>query len=99
MGDNTEKVVDCTERDAIHLWFGLTYASYLVLPRTVLQSMPDEWQARFVKMMDEVEEKFSYPPEGTTYDVRLKDDISKRYVSDDLANYERGRRILKPRNL
>jgi len=25
----------------IHTWFGLTYANYLVLPRTLLQSMPE----------------------------------------------------------
>lgn len=31
------------EPEPIHLWFNLTYANYLCLPRSVLQSMPQEW--------------------------------------------------------
>lgn len=26
-------------------WFGLSYASFLVLPRVLMQDMPPEWQA------------------------------------------------------
>lgn len=33
--------------------FGLTYANYLAIPRRTLQSMPAEWQQRFVDLMDE----------------------------------------------
>lgn len=49
---NTEKT--------IHGWFGLTYANYLVMPRSVLQSMPDEWQAEFVKLLNECREEFEH---------------------------------------
>lgn len=33
--------------------FGLTRSAYLVVPRRTLQSMPMEWQQRFVALMDE----------------------------------------------
>lgn len=58
------------DREAVHTWFGLSYANYLVLPRSVLQSMPPEWQVRFVAMLDELNFAFGhldYPP----YDVRV----------------------------
>lgn len=39
------------EEEPIHEHFGLTYASYQVLPRTVLQSMPVWWQRAFVDLL------------------------------------------------
>ena len=42
------------EDDFIHSFFGLSYAHYLVLPRSVLQSMPAKWQKKFVKLLNEI---------------------------------------------
>ncbi|WP_030186594.1 hypothetical protein, partial [Streptomyces capuensis] len=47
---------DSLDLDAIHKHFGLSYANYLVLPRTLLQSMPDAWQNAFVKLLDEMDD-------------------------------------------
>jgi hypothetical protein len=89
--EDTTGVVFTGQCQAIHRFFGLSYANYLVLPRTILQSMPDEWQARFVAMLQEVDDYLGDYP--NSYEVRLRDD-SGRYVRDDLADYERGRRII-----
>lgn len=43
----------------IHDMFGLSYSNYLVLPRSILQSMPVNWQKKFVKLIDEMEDKTS----------------------------------------
>lgn len=48
------------ERESVHLWFNLTYANYAVLHRTLLQSMPDEWQARFVQCMQELDNAYAH---------------------------------------
>ncbi len=49
----------------IHTWFNLTYAQYLTIPRSVLQSMPLEWQQRFVKCLEELDDTIDwYPKEG-----------------------------------
>jgi hypothetical protein len=64
MNDQTE-----TEPDAVHGFFGLTYASYLVLPRVLLQSMPDEWQSRFVKLVEEYDDAFRHIEQAPVYDV------------------------------
>lgn len=39
-------------------WFGLSYASFIVLPRVVAHSMPDDWQARMAKLLEEYEDAF-----------------------------------------
>lgn len=57
------------EKEAIHLHFSLSYANYLVLPRTLLQSMPDAWQARFVALVDELHEAFQHVPQAESYEV------------------------------
>lgn len=74
-----------SEREAIHGWFGLTYANYLVLNRSVLQSMPDEWQSRFVGCLRELDEAFGHLPHPT-YDVRClareREHLSRETCSD-----------------
>lgn len=40
----------------IHRWFELSYNSYLILPRVMLQEMPHEWQAKLVALLDEAYE-------------------------------------------
>ena len=82
------------EREAIHNWFELSYAQYLTIPRSVLQSMPDEWQNSFVKLLNELDEKIDWRPENGHYWVKLRDDKG-RYVVDNLMDYERGRRKIE----
>lgn len=53
----------------IHTSFGLSYANYLVLPRTLLQSMPEEWQAKFVALVNELYSAFRHVEQAQCYDV------------------------------
>ena len=84
------------EKEYIHGYFGLSYANYLVLPRSVLQSMPDKWQKQFVKLLNQIPELFGsgFEP-GGGYDVRAKDS-NGRFFADPYSNYERGRRRISP---
>lgn len=76
----------------IHAWFELSYATYLVLPRSVLQSMPKEWQIKFVELLDQLEETNwrERLPDASFYRVEMRDDTGK--VKDPFINYNRGRR-------
>jgi hypothetical protein len=83
----------------IHDFFGLSYASYLVLPRTLLQSCSRETQQSLCDALEKVyhEEKENRPhhwPNEANIEVKLRDSPTGHYVKDDLANYERGRRRL-----
>lgn len=96
------------ERDAashadIHSWFELSYAQYLTVPRSVLQSMPLEWQHRFVRCLEELDEAIDWRPANAWYRVELRelrDHYTRdgyerkwgRLVTDPLRDYERGRR-------
>ncbi len=78
--------------EPVHEWFELSYANYLTIPRSVLQSMPTEWQSRFVKCLDELDETIDWrPQDGGRYSVQLRDKDGK-FTKDPLADYERGRR-------
>ncbi len=79
--------------DDIHLWFGLSYSNYLTIPRSILQSMPARWQHEFAKLLGEATDMYSgYDME---YSVYKRDDKGK-FVHDELADYQRGRRFIKP---
>lgn len=44
----------------VHTFFSFSYSSYQVVPRVLAQSMPHEWQARFVQCMEEMQAAFGY---------------------------------------
>ncbi|MGN6108954.1 MAG: hypothetical protein ACTHU0_27860 [Kofleriaceae bacterium] len=75
--------------EPIHSWFGLTYSAYLVLQRTALQTMPREWQSKFVALLEEMELHLDTSEAPDSYDVRAKKD--GRYVTDPYRDYRRGR--------
>lgn len=52
--------------EPIHEMFGLCYSNFLVLHRTLLQSMPVDWQERFVGCIRELEDAFRHveQPDG-----------------------------------
>lgn len=83
------------EMEAIHGWFGLSYASWLCLPRTLLQSMPVEWQSRFVALLREYDDHWHDLPDDylpRSYTVMPVE--RGRFVSWDsfgLPPYSRGR--------
>ena len=88
----------------VHCWFGDTYAQYLTIPRSVLQAMPLEWQARIVRCLEELDGTFDWRPKKKTYWVSFRE-YNGRYSSiatDPLMSYRHPdrdhlRAILKPR--
>ena len=86
-------------KEKIHEWFELSYANYLVLPRSILQSAPDKWQIKFVKLLNELEDMgFNCPEEGKTYAVFIRNDKTGKFTKDFYQDYERGRRKIIPKN-
>lgn len=81
-------------KEAIQEYFGLSYANYLVLPRAVLQSMPADWQARLVALLEEIGGTIAeeWQPAGG-YRVLALDEGGK-FTADPYSDYERGRRRL-----
>jgi hypothetical protein len=67
-----------------------THAGRLVLERTLLQSMPGDWQARFVALVDKVIDDVD------SYDIRHYDAAGDR-ITDPVPGYNRGRTHIAPR--
>lgn len=87
--------VPMADFEPIHTWFSLTYANYLVLPRSVLQSMPNEWQARLVKLLNEMEEVYG-GLDWPTYAVNARERHGGRFIKDPIPHYNRGRTRVPP---
>ena len=87
------------ESEPVHLYFGLTYSSYLVLPRSILQSAPAWWQERFVKLMEEMDAMCEgLPNMPGTYAVQPRD-LKGRFTKDPYCDYDRGRRKIQLRRI
>ena len=73
-------------RHALSCWFGLSYASWLTIPRVLLEAMPDEWQGRLAELLYEYNEVFTNQPDSGT---RVQITKSGRLVAtpDWIKNY------------
>lgn len=72
--------------DDISGWFELSYAQYLTVPRSIMQEMPDEWQARMAQCLHELDDTFDWRPKSGRYWCRLRDD-NGRFTDDPLMQY------------
>lgn len=84
------------EPEPIHAWFELTYANYLAIPRSVLQSMPRSWQKQFVSLLDKLDETIDWRRDGIEIKRR---NAHGSYIKDAFVDYERGRRRVALRGL
>lgn len=69
-------------------WFGLSYASFLVLPRVLMHEMPSEWQDKMTNLLNEYEEAFPNQPDlGTRVQLTKNGKLTK--MLKWLINYRR----------
>jgi hypothetical protein len=66
----------------VHSFFGLTYSSYQVVPRVLAQSMPHGWQARFVTLMEEMQQAFGHLGD-IGYDVTPAEDVYANELTEE----------------
>lgn len=54
-------------------WFSLSYASWLTIPRSLMQEMPDEWQSKMADLLNEYDEHFDFTTlDGLSTTVNIK---------------------------
>lgn len=71
--------------EPIHGWFGLTYSNYLVLHRTLMQSMPPSWQRRMVACLEELDTAFDHVEKPTSFIVEPAREIEYGDLSTQQA--------------
>lgn len=74
----------------VHTFFGLTYANYAVFRRSMLQSMPTNWQHRFTELIREMDDFFGNPNIPQSCSVSWFGENGK-FTKDPVPNYNRGR--------
>jgi hypothetical protein len=72
--------------DAMWLWFGLSHAGWITMPRVMVHDMPDEWQAKFAELLKEWDGTWVNQPDLTTC-VGVKSGTRFVRSPDWLTNY------------
>lgn len=65
--------IEFDQRKDLACWFGLSYASFLVLPRVLMQDMPAEWQERMAVLLNEYDDAYPNQPDIGTRVQATKD--------------------------
>jgi len=73
----------------IAYYFELSRASFLTVPRLVMESMPIEWQRDMAELLNQLDETFDWRPSEGRYWVKLRDN-SGRFTEAPLADYRHG---------
>lgn len=76
----------------IHDYFCLTYSNFIVLHRSILQSMPVKWQQRMVRLLNQADSAVDKAGVETapSYSLQARDDRG-RFIADPVPHYGRGR--------
>lgn len=85
------------QEDPFHLWFNLTYASYLVLPRLILESMPCRWQLKMIALINQIEETLDLGKDGFP-DYRVNAVKNGKFIKDIYSNYRRSPKVKRKDN-
>ena len=83
------KAMNSFDRKDLHLWFGLSYSAFLVLPRVAMQEMPIEWKEKMAELLNEYDETINTSAFGVhSCFVTVKDEANKfMKMPDELVNY------------
>jgi hypothetical protein len=66
-------------------WFGLSYSSYLVLPRVIVCDLPKEQQDKLLEVLEYIEENYKTDEMPGQYMVRAKD--GGKFIKDPVGSY------------
>lgn len=73
--------------ERLALWFGLSRASWLTLPRSMMVQMPDDWQERMAALLEEFDEEFSVGLPDVSISVSFKVDNKFVKIPNYINNY------------
>jgi hypothetical protein len=70
-------------------WFGSSKSSWLVLPRVLMQDMPDRWQADMVRLLNQIDAEFpGSPMSKLDFHVTAKHKGKFTSLPEALTNYK-----------
>ncbi len=69
------------------LWFGLSRASFLTMPRVLMHEMSDEWQMKMAALLEEYDSTWVNWPDDLGTSVRITDGGKIIKTPDWITNY------------
>lgn len=77
------------DRKDLWLWFGLSYASFLVLPRVAMHAMPKEWQEQMAELLHQYDETINKSAFGVSSCFVTAKNSENKFMKmpDELLNY------------
>jgi hypothetical protein len=78
-----------TKSSGMQDWFGLSYASWMTIPRVLMEAMPVEWQDKMAKLLEEYEDAFPNRPDIGTRVQAVGSDGKLTCIPEWLKNYRR----------
>lgn len=81
--------MDDDSRKDLQLWFGLSYASFCVMPRVFMEAMPIEWQEKMAELLFEYDDTIKTNACGVHGCVVTAKDANNRFIKmpEDIADY------------
>lgn len=78
-------------QDDLQCWFGLSYASWLTMPRVLMEAMPEQWQSQMAELLYQYDSAFPNQPDiGTRVQITKDGKLIK--TPSWLINYRRPER-------
>jgi hypothetical protein len=79
----------CYVESPIHVWFSLSYASWLTVPRVLMEAMPLDWQRKMAALLEEYEDTFSFEHLDINGTIVTLTDTDNRFCAapDWVVNY------------
>lgn len=87
MSPEQPEVLSRPGHEALNNWFCLSYASFAVMPRVLMEAMPDKWQLRMARLLTEFDHEFNQP-DTISSRVQITDDQGRLVKTPKwLVNY------------
>lgn len=77
------------QRKDLQVWFGLSYAAFVVMPRVAMMQMPEEWQGKMAELLNQYDETINTSAFGVEGCRVNATDASGKLMKmpDELLNY------------
>lgn len=80
-------------RGDLSCWFGLSYSSFLTMPRILMEAMPQEWQEKMARLLWEYNDTYTRWPDGWGTQVQFTVNGKLRKWPEWVLNYRRPDRL------
>lgn len=80
--DKNNKIIYNPGYEKLWRWFGLSYASWITIPRVLAHNMPNKWQNKMTRLLEEYENYWDLDESNLNTEVTIKNDDGEIKIPD-----------------